>query len=466
MLTELLKATHAAVKREDWPRAFSLVNAALNEEPDSPEALYLAGATLRGVGNLGMAYQCLRRALAMEQKQVNLWMTYAATLHDLNRYEDAREAMLAAHKMVPGDPMPLANIGATYMQQGKWRDALEWCDKALKIDEDCHVARITANFAHLSMGRWQDAWRDAAWMYGRHLNVRVYNPPEHEEPMWDGTKGQTVVVQADQGVGDILMFAQCLRDMAKDCKEVILECAPRLVRLMQRNFPEITVIGTLKDQHQTWAADRIGTDKQIDAHVHISYLGNWYRRKDADFPRKAYLKADEAKVVEWKQWLSQFPKPWVGIAWKGGIQATQTHLRSMDLADMAPILNSGGTMIDLSYQDNRLEISRWNIDNHTQIVVPPVNTEDFDNTVALIAALDDVVTVTTTAAHVCGALGRSALVLVPSVPQWRYAYRTEDEGMIWYPKGSVQLVRQKPGEEWQYAVRRAAQQLRPAKKAA
>jgi tetratricopeptide (TPR) repeat protein len=460
MLTDIIKAAHSAVKREDYTNAWTLTNAALNEEPDKPESLYLMGATMRAMGNLGLAYQVLRRALAQDQGQVNLWMTYAATLHDLNRWEEAREAMMVAHKMVPADAMPLANIGATYVQQGKWRDAIEWCNKALAVDSDNYIARISRNFAHLALGRWADGWADAAWLYGRHLEERIYNPPEHEEPTWDGTKGMTVVVQTDQGVGDIIMFAQCLPEMARDCKEVILECAPRLVDLMSRSFPMVTVVGTGKDNALTWPLERIGTELQIQAHVSISHLGNWYRRRDIDFPRKPYLVLDPARVEECRQWLSAYPKPWIGIAWKGGIQNTQTHLRSMSLSDMAPIINGAGTVFDLSYQDNRMEVSRWNIDNEKQIVVPKLNADNFDSTVSFLAALDEVVTVTTTVAHVCGAIGKRAHVLTPSVPQWRYAYRCDD-GMIWYPKDSVRLYRQAPGEtDWTPAVKRVAKALK------
>ena len=461
MLDETIKAAHVAVKREDWTKAWPLINSALNDEPDKAESLYLMGCTMRAMGNLGLAYQVLRRALAQDQRQVNLWMVYAATLHDLNRYDEAREAMLVANKMFPNDPMPIANIGATYVQQGRWRDAIEWCNRAIEIDPDCYIARISRNFAYLSMGRWADGWSDASWLYGRHLEVRIYNPKECEEPTWDGTKGKIVVVQTDQGVGDVIMFSQCLPEMAKDCKEVILECAPRLVDLMRRSFPMVTVEGTVKDQYQTWATKRVGTERQIQAHVSISHLGNWYRKLDKDFPREAYIIPDQ-EMVEWcRTWMSKYPKPWVGISWQGGIPTTQAHLRSMELIDLAPVLESGGTMFDLSYQDNRMEVSRWNIDNRAQIVVPKINPDNFDATVAFIAAMDEIVTVTTTVAHVCGSIGRKAHVLTPSVPQWRYAYRC-DEGtsMIWYPKDSVLLHRQKPGEtDWSHTVKRVVKSI-------
>jgi hypothetical protein len=116
-----------------------------------------------------------------------------------------------------------------------------------------------------------------------------------------------------------------------------------------------------------------------------------------------------------------------------------------------------GTLIDMSYMDNGLEIARWNLDHEQQVFTPPIDTEDYQDTIALVAALDDVVTVTTTLAHVCGALGRHAYVLVPSVAQWRYAYRHEDgTEMIWYPSGSVRLYRQNHGEPWSHAINRLA----------
>jgi hypothetical protein len=297
------------------------------------------------------------------------------------------------------------------------------------------------------LGRWKDAWRHAAYLYGHHLVERVYNGPDNEEPRWDGTKGQTVVVQCDQGLGDIIMFSQMIPQLAADCKEVIIECAERLVPLMTRNFPQCKVYGTLKQRGQTWSLNH-----KIDAHTHISFLGKWYRNLDSDFPRKAYLKPDPKLLAKWLKWLSQFDKPWRGIAWRGGIQRTLKHVRSIDLADLKPIVDLPGTNIDLSYHDSSKEIERSGFD----IKRPLVDVNNYDDTVALIAALDDIVTVTTTAAHVCGALGRQACVLVPDVPTWRYAYRVDGgERLIWYPEDSVRMFRRNHGEQdWSHAIKR------------
>jgi tetratricopeptide (TPR) repeat protein len=451
-----LRQAHAAVKRDDWTQAWLITNSGLNDDPDRPEALFLMGSTLRQMGNIGLALNCLAKALSREQRHPNLWMAYAATLHDLNRWDEAIEAFSIVHKMLPEDAMPIANIAAGYVQQGKWREAINQADKAIALEPDNYIAKIAKTFACLALGRWKDGWENAGYLYGRHLVTRVYRDAENEEPEWDGTPGQTVVVQCDQGLGDQIMFAQCVRELKRDCKEVILECSERMVSLFRRSFPGVSVYGTLKAEQLEWARHHA-----IDAHVHISFLGKWYRKLDADFPRRPYLVPSPARKEAWLTWLEKYPKPWVGIAWKGGIQATSKHLRSCELVDFEPIINRGGTVFDLSYHNSASEVSRWNLDNVNQIVVPPIDTADYEDTVAFADCLDNVVCVTTTILHVRGALGKPVEVLVPSVAQWREAHMHDNgTSMIWYPQDSVNFHRQYPGElDFEFAIKRLVAQL-------
>ena len=447
------RVIHKLVKDERWPQAWAMVSDALNEEPENPELLYLAGSIMRAQGSIGLSLPMFAKALSKDQGQPNLWMHYGATLHDLNQWDDAIKAFEIVMRMLPDDPMPPANIAAACSQKGQWRDAVNWADRALKLDHECYIAHISKSFGALALGRWEDGWKHAKYLYGQHLGVRVYNAPENEEPEWDGSPGKTVVVQCDQGIGDIIMFGQCLPEMARDCKEVIVECAERLVPLMKRNFPGVTVYGTLKQAGQSWSLDH-----KIDARVHISALPRFYRKLDREFPRAAYLTPDETRVAKWREWLKGLPKPWIGVSWKGGIQKTQGHLRSLELEQLAPVLERAGSFIDLSYRDNTREIAEWNIRGGSQVLIPPIDQADYEDTLALLAALDEVVTVTTAVVHACGAMGRTARVLVPEVPMWRYAHRCGN-GMIWYPEGSVQMYRVLPGEGWSHAINRLAKDL-------
>ena len=449
MIDNRLKRCTHLIEREDYRNAWPLASEALNEEPDDPAALYLAGWILRSQGHVGMALQFFRRALAFNNKIPNIWMGFGACLHDTHKYDEAREAFQVVYKALPDNAMPSANIAASFVQEGKMREAVEWADKALAIDDKNRIASIAKAFACLGLGRWADGWERAEYMYGESLTIRVYREKDNEEPMWDGSKGKTVVVQADQGLGDIIMFSQCLPQMMKDCKQVILDTSPRLAPLFRRNFPGLTVYETMKQSTDVeWPRQY-----EIDAHIYISYLGRFYRTKDEDFPRKPYLTADPERVEAWTRFLEKYPKPWVGIAWKGGIHPTNEYARSMDLTDLAPLLRQRGTFFSLAYQDVGLEVARWNIANREQVICPALrNDGDYENTLALVAALDHVVTVTTTVAHACGAMGKRAYVMVNAQPQWRYAHPE----MLWYPE-NLSLYRQVRGEKgWAHTVNRVA----------
>ena len=103
------KYIHQLVKSENWPKAWFAVNAALNDAPDSPELLYLAGCVLRSQGHIGMSLPLFGKALSLDGKQPNLWMHYGATLHDLNEWDDAIKAFQVVCQMLPSDPMPPAS---------------------------------------------------------------------------------------------------------------------------------------------------------------------------------------------------------------------------------------------------------------------------------------------------------------------------------------------------------------------
>lgn len=452
LLEQRIGLAHSAVRREQWDAAWEILRDVMNEDADNPAGLYLAGMVMRGKGHTGLAMQMFRRALAIIPKKANVWMHYGACLHDLGRYDEAREAFMVVHKDMPNDPQPIANIASGYTQQGKANEALKWANDALEIEPANRIARIAKGFSSLALGRWTDGWEHLSELYGDSLNVRIYSDPP--EPEWDGSADKVVAVQCDQGVGDQIMFSQCLRDMK--ARKIVLECSARMVPFFRRNFPDIEVHGTLKQKAVDWARDA-----GIEAHTHISNLGSFVRKRDSDFPRKAYITADREMVEKWRRWLSAFPRPWVGIAWKGGIPQTNKKQRSLSLEQYAPVLAMPGTFIDMSYDDSGLEVSRWNLGGQAQIRKPPIDERNFDDTIALTAALDDVVTVTTTLAHVCGALGRHAYVLVPIVPQWRYAYRIDDgKTCIWYPQDSIRLYRQMPGEQdFSHAINRVVKDM-------
>jgi len=224
-------------------------------------------------------------------------------------------------------------------------------------------------------------------------------------------------------MGDEILFSSALGDAIKDCKEVILDCHPRMEALFRRSFPQIkTIHGTRKKTTIEWPKDH-----KIDYRVSIGSLFYIYRQ-DGNFPRETYLRPDKKKVKEYKKWLAAAgPPPYIGVAWQGGNKRTHSHERSFKLSHLKPILEQDATFISLQYteganekcknfeKDTGIKIHHW-----PEVINAQSGGMDYDDTIALIAALDLVIVPNTCAVHVCGAIGQECWTLTPDKCAWRY----------------------------------------------
>jgi hypothetical protein len=193
--------------------------------------------------------------------------------------------------------------------------------------------------------------------------------------------------------------------------------------------------------------------------VPIASLGQFFRKRFADFPQHTgYLRADPRKVAAWRERLAAMGgKRKVGISWRGGFVGTRRHLRSIDLEGWLPILKTPGVeFVSLQYTDCAAELSALReqhgvVVHHWQEAI-----DDYDETAALVCALDRVVSVCTALIHLTGALGREAWILVPALPESRYM--RHGDRMPWYP--SVRLFRQARIGSWRDVIESVAAQLR------
>jgi ADP-heptose:LPS heptosyltransferase len=173
------------------------------------------------------------------------------------------------------------------------------------------------------------------------------------------------------------------------------------------------------------------------------------RRRSSDFPsHTGYLKADARRVAYWKAMLATLPgRRKVGISWRGGLATTQRSFRSIPLAAWLPILSTLGIdFVSLQYGEVDAELGVLRASGasltHWQDAI-----DDYDETAALVSALDLVVSVQTAVVHLAGALGQRAKVLITAQPEWRYG---ATGSMIWYP--SVRLYRQETPGDWKPVI--------------
>lgn len=435
-LDNLQKAAHF-FQNGDPEKAWMYGNKVLCDDPESPQALYILAQCALGWDLTGLAYQLFRRSVALRPDQPQAWQGFGATLLDLRQFDEAEMCFKRVLEMLPDDSLALGNLATLELNRGNPEKAIQWADKAIPVATEDAI-KSTRGFAYLMLGDWAKGFPDYRYsVLGKGRKRRVYRQPE--EPDWEGAKGQTVVVQCEQGLGDEIRSASLIPNLIRDSKTVIMDSHPRLAPLFQRSFPDAKVYGTRKELVVPWIAEY-----EIDATVQLSQLGEWYRKSDADFPRKPYLVPCPEKRAKWRKWLDQYAGQKVGLSWTGGIFLTNRKRRSVALGELGPLMHDGATYFSLQYVPDEKEVEEWNAKNpRQQVIRPPIDQEDYDDTLAFLAELDHVMSVTTTVIHACGAIGKRCWVLVPSIitsSQWQYGLHRSD--MVWYPEDSVRLYRQ------------------------
>lgn len=404
-------------------QAAEMYHQILNAQPEAFNVLFLLGTIHMQLGHNGLAINIMERVLQYEpnlpEALNNLGSAYKAEYN----HDKAREYWEKALKLRE-DGDYYNNIATLYVNEGNAKEGEHYARKACELSPENPKAFWNLSLILLEQAKWAEGFEQyEAGLYSGDRQLRFYSKNPDDVPYWEGQKDKTVVIYGEQGMGDEIMFMSALKDAIKDCKEVILDCHPRMIDLFKRSFPEIKhFYATRKKKEIDWVKNH-----KIDYRLASGSLFYLYRQ-DGCFPKETYLVPDKKKVKEFKEWLALAgPPPYVGISWAGGSKRTHTHERSFKLSHLKPILEQDATFISLQYTEGATEKCR-NFEKDTGIKIhhwPEVlNAQEggmnYDDTVALIAALDLVITPNTAAVHVCGAIGQECWTLTPDKCAWRY----------------------------------------------
>lgn len=410
-------------------------------------ALTLAAHILIDADRIGLAQPLLKLASKLDPNSSVIWNNLGLCYQEGSDMAEGEACLIKALHRNPSDPYALNNLSQIYVNSAQPDKAINCAERAIEIDPNVSDAHYNRGLAKLQQGKWTEGWPGYDYKLGPNnkRKERVYG----RIPRWTGVNGLTVVAYGEQGIGDEISFASCIHDLMKGNK-VIIECDKRLTGLFKRSFG-CDVYGTRMQNGINWPAKY-----DIDASVAFGSLPRYFRNKDSDFDGKPYLIADPERRLQWRSLLASLgPKLKVGIAWTGGLKNTGKQRRSLRICDLMPILRQDATFISLQYKDCP-EIEAVEKEHGIKIHHWPhaMQTKDYDDTAALVAELDLVITVTQAVVHLAGGLGVPCWVLTPAAPMWRY--RLEGTTMLWYD--SVKLYRQK--KEWVHTVSDVAKDLR------
>ncbi|HKA46321.1 MAG TPA: tetratricopeptide repeat protein [Burkholderiales bacterium] len=439
-------------RREDAADSFAM---ALHHRPEYAEAHFNLGVIELEEGEHESAAARFEEAVRLKPEYVEALsnLGYVQFKH-LNRSADGERNLRRAVQLQPRFAIARLNLGLLLQDRGRLDDALAAYEEALRRAPDLAEARLNRALIWLARGDFARGWPqyESRKMGSTHFTPRPFSYPE-----WNGKSapGRAVLVYGEQGLGDEIMFASCLPDLMARTGRCVIECSPKLVRLFGRSFPRAVVHGSRQTDTDLAWLDLVGP---VDFQIAIGSLPQYFRRSRADFPDHAgYLAADDRRIAYWRERLSRLgPGLKVGISWRGGTAQTRLSLRSLAIEQCLPLLKLGGArFVSLQYTDCRDELARLRAAHGVNVEHWQDALDDYDETAALVAALDLVISVQTAVAHLTGALGRPVWVMVPAAPEWRYL--AAGERMPWYP--SARLFRQAQVGEWQPVVDRLAQEL-------
>lgn len=445
------------MRQHEWTDALTVLHDLLNVRVDDPVILFLMGTCHRMLDHDGTAYALYRRSMELKENNYDATFNLCAILREMGRHDEEVELLLKCEEWRPEEADTLHNLAGAHLTNHTPEAAEDYARRSLKIEGDRPDTWIQLGLALLEQekfGEGFDAW-DKAMSVGERKTRNFWGLGQ--TPMWDGSPGKNVMVYGEQGHGDEIMFASCMKEVISRSKQVFIDTSKwGLVELLQRSFPETIVFCTPDSQLQGYH-----TELDIDVTIPFGSLPTLFRREAKDFPaHDGYIKSCPSKRREMRRRLDALGEGLkIGIAWRGGIKKTHSVHRTIPLETWAPILK----------QDNAHFISlQYTVDAAGEVLMQEDTTgvpvhhwqsaiDNFDMLTALIDELDLVISVPQTAVHQRAALGKECWVLSAYKSPWTFGLDREDS--VWYPK-QVRQFRQKEYEDnWNGVITRCALDL-------
>jgi hypothetical protein len=400
----------------------------LRYKPNLAEAHQIIGHALADSGKWEAALASYQSAIRANRALSDIHNNLGAVLRALNRQEEAEAALREAVRRAPNDPGPLINLSSVLKELCRFQEAGAVLRAALALAPADTVLLYNAALLALLTGQWETAWP------GWELRFRAGAVPDRglTEPRWDGgpLHGKTLLVHAEQGLGDTIQFCRYLMLLPTDA-EVVFEVQPRLAALMATlpGHRRIVRVGDPLPKHDI-ACPLLSLPVLLGSRIRGIAPAN-----------APYLAADPARIEHWRDMKGGFR---IGIAWQGNPNRVEDRGRSIPLECFRPLLGIPGVRLISLQTGPGMEQLPMLPEVETLGASFDAGPDAFLDTAAVMMGLDLVITSDTSIAHLAGALGRPVWVALRAAPDWRWMLDRPDSP--WYP--TMRLFRQTTRNDW------------------
>ena len=464
-----LDQARAALRAQCPERAVALCQEILGAEPGEAEALELLAAAWLALDQPEAALEAAEAARLVAPDRVDLITLTGRILAKLERYEDAAALHEAALKLAPDRPDVITNLGVALFELDRFGPALELFRRAFKLaPQDARVVANLGNFldfagtldlslaayeaaaslspedreirsnhgmALLRAGRLEAGW--PLFESRRRLRDPIEDTGVPRLPAVDSVdlRGRRVLVFHEQGFGDSLQFLRYVPLLAERGAEVLLRLPPALASLAAGT----PGVARLLTEDELPPADFWSPMMSL-----AMAFGTTLDTIPAQVP---YLRPPAAALQRWQAALAPLARPRIGLVWAGSPRGGLDRRRSVRFDLLRPLFRHRAAFVSLQLGP---AAAQWAPPPGAETLDPTAALSDFAETAALVAALDLVITVDTSVAHVAGAVGTPVWVMSRFASCWRWLMRRDDSP--WYP--GLRLFRQARPGDWAELVAR------------
>jgi hypothetical protein len=391
------------------------------------------------------AVPLFERAIAARPAELNPRVALSNALLHCGRPQEALAACDAALALQPGHRDARHNRAVALRALARNAEAADELAALLAEDPADADAEFNLALAELMLGRYETAWRryEARW------RGQPPQPPLPVSPVPVCSPGQSlanraVLVQSEQGLGDTLQFLRFVDAARAACARLDLQVEESLLGLVRRRWPMLNV-------------QRLGDAPLAGIELRVPLLSLPLALGIGDpGPAEPYLTPAAEHVERWRHRLPAGERR-VGVAWRGNPAKRHDPMRSMRLADLEDWIAAArerGVQV-VALQRDVDEPERERLAREPRVVVPGLELRDFDDTAAVMALCEQVVSVDTSVAHLAGALGRPTVVALQFASDWRWGIDRADGSTY----TSVRTRRQPVPGDWHSVVRQLIESL-------